>query len=78
MSRILLLHTGGTIGMTKTENGYQPDGEYFRQAVFHMDSLKKADMPEWDGNGNASGFQPDESEGLEHDRKRDRGALQGL
>lgn len=48
MSRILLLHTGGTIGMTKTENGYHPDGEYFRQAVFHMDSLKKADMPEWD------------------------------
>ena len=48
MSRILLLHTGGTIGMTKTENGYQPDGEYFRQAVFHMDSLKKSDMPQWD------------------------------
>lgn len=48
MSRILLLHTGGTIGMTKTENGYQPDGDYFRQAVFHMDSLKKDDMPEWE------------------------------
>ncbi len=48
MSRILLVHTGGTIGMTKTENGYQPDGAYFRQAVFHMDSLKKRDMPQWD------------------------------
>lgn len=48
MSRILLVHTGGTIGMTRTENGYQPDGAYFRQAVFHMDSLKARGMPEWD------------------------------
>lgn len=48
MSRVLILHTGGTIGMTRTENGYQPDGEYFRGAIFHMDSLKKKDMPEWD------------------------------
>ena len=48
MSRVLILHTGGTIGMTKTEKGYQPDGEYFRRAVFHMDSLKAAGMPEWD------------------------------
>lgn len=48
MSRILLLHTGGTIGMTRTASGYKPDGEYFRKAVFHMDSLKKADMPAWD------------------------------
>ena len=48
MSRILIIHTGGTIGMTRTEQGYQPDGTYFRQAVFHMDSLKAKGMPEWD------------------------------
>ena len=48
MSRILILHTGGTIGMTRTAEGYQPDGEYFRQAVFHMDSLKAQGMPKWD------------------------------
>ena len=48
MSRILLLHTGGTIGMTRTEKGYRPDGKYFREAVFHMDSLKTKDMPEWE------------------------------
>ncbi len=47
MSRILLIHTGGTIGMTKTENGYQPDGAYFRKAVEHMDSLKAEGMPAW-------------------------------
>ena len=48
MAKILILHTGGTIGMTRTEAGYRPDGEYFRQAVFHMDSLKAKGMPEWD------------------------------
>ena len=48
MSKVLVIHTGGTIGMTRTENGYQPDGEYFRRAIFHMDSLKAEGMPEWD------------------------------
>lgn len=48
MSRVLILHTGGTIGMTRTDNGYKPDGAYFRQAVFHMDSLRKQGMPEWE------------------------------
>lgn len=48
MSRILLVHTGGTIGMVRTESGYRPEGDSFRKAVFHMDSLKKADMPEWE------------------------------
>ena len=48
MSKILIIHTGGTIGMTKTADGYRPDGEYFRNAMFHMDSLKAQGMPEWD------------------------------
>ncbi len=48
MSRILILHTGGTIGMTRTADGYSPDGQYFREAVFHMDSLKAQGMPEWE------------------------------
>ena len=48
MNKIMILHTGGTIGMTRTASGYQPDGEYFRKAVFHMDSLKARDMPSWD------------------------------
>ena len=48
MSRILIIHTGGTIGMTRTADGYQPDGAYFRNAIFHMDSLKAKGMPEWD------------------------------
>ena len=48
MSRVLILHTGGTIGMTKTDKGYRPDGAYFRRAVSEMDSLKAPEMPEWD------------------------------
>ena len=48
MSEILIIHTGGTIGMTKTANGYQPDGDYFRGAIHHMDSLKAPGMPKWD------------------------------
>ena len=48
MNKILIIHTGGTIGMTRTADGYQPDGTYFRNAIFHMDSLKAEGMPEWD------------------------------
>lgn len=48
MSRVLIIHTGGTIGMTKTERGYEPNGEFFRAAVTHMDALRAPDMPEWD------------------------------
>lgn len=48
MSRVLIIHTGGTIGMTRTERGYEPDGDYFRSAMFHMDSLRAPDIPQWD------------------------------
>jgi len=48
MSKILIIHTGGTIGMTKTADGYKPDGVYFKDAIFHMDSLKAETMPKWD------------------------------
>lgn len=48
MNKILIIHTGGTIGMTKTASGWQPDATYFREAIFHMDSLKAAGMPQWD------------------------------
>ena len=48
MAKILILNTGGTIGMTKTEDGYRPDGAWFRETVGRMDSLKAAGMPAWD------------------------------
>lgn len=47
-SKILLLHTGGTIGMTWTKDGYKPDGKFFKDAIYHMDSLRTPIMPKWD------------------------------
>ena len=34
--------------MTRTADGYRPDGAYFKDAIFHMDSLKAEGMPEWE------------------------------
>lgn len=48
MNKILIIHTGGTIGMTWTKDGYKPDGKYFKDAIYHMDSLKARIMPKWD------------------------------
>ena len=48
MSKILILNTGGTIGMTKTDKGYMPDREYFRKALLDMNSLRAPGMPAWD------------------------------
>ena len=48
MSKILILNTGGTIGMTKTEKGYMPDRDFFRKALMNMDSLRAPGMPAWD------------------------------
>ena len=45
--KILIINTGGTIGMVKTENGYAPDGTYFRKALEDMGALKADIMPEW-------------------------------
>ena len=48
MKKILILNTGGTIGMTRTEKGYMPDRAYFRKALLNMDSLRAPGMPAWD------------------------------
>ncbi len=48
MSKILILNTGGTIGMTRTEKGYMPDRDYFSKALRNMHSLRAQGMPQWD------------------------------
>ena len=48
MSRVLIIHTGGTIGMTRTERGYEPNGEFFRSFINGMEDLKAPDVPQWD------------------------------
>ena len=48
MKKILIINTGGTIGMTRTEKGYAPNAAYFRKALLNMDSLRAPGMPAWD------------------------------
>ena len=46
--KILIINSGGTIGMTKSEFGYRPDGVYFSRLLKNMDALKADIMPDWE------------------------------
>ena len=46
MKRVLIIYTGGTIGMTRTENGYAPRAGYFRAALDAIPDLRAPEMPE--------------------------------
>ena len=46
--RVHLAHTGGTIGMRRTANGYAPSPGYLAQELEGMPELRHADMPEWE------------------------------
>ncbi|MBQ6621994.1 MAG: asparaginase [Mogibacterium sp.] len=46
--RICILYTGGTIGMTRTENGFAPQKGYFAGALAEIRDLQSPDMPVWD------------------------------
>ena len=46
--KILIINSGGTIGMTKSEFGYRPDGVYFSKLLRNMDALKADIMPDWE------------------------------
>ena len=48
MKRVLIIYTGGTIGMTRTENGYAPSAGYFRAALDAISDLHSEEMPAWD------------------------------
>ncbi len=48
MKKILILNTGGTIGMTRSEKGYVPDRAFFRKALLDMNSLRSPGMPAWE------------------------------
>jgi len=48
MKRILIINTGGTIGMVNTSEGYKPDGKSFSNILYNMDILKAEGMPSWD------------------------------
>ena len=48
MKRILIIYTGGTIGMVRTPNGYAPQDGYFRSALEAIPPLNSDEMPDWE------------------------------
>ena len=46
--KILIIHTGGTIGMVRTENGYAPESGALIAELDQIRDLRSPDMPEWD------------------------------
>ena len=46
--RILIIYTGGTIGMVRTENGYAPKEGYFHTALESIPALRAEEMPDWE------------------------------
>lgn len=46
--KILIIHTGGTIGMVRTENGYAPKSGAIIEELKQIRDLNSPDMPEWD------------------------------
>ena len=45
---VLIIYTGGTIGMTPSENGYVPQKGKFREALDAITDLREPEVPDWD------------------------------
>ena len=48
MRKVLIINTGGTICMSKTEQGYAPDLEKFRENLRKMPELQTGEISKWD------------------------------
>ena len=48
MKKILIIHTGGTIGMFPTDHGYAPSRENFHRVLASIPELSADSMPKWD------------------------------
>lgn len=48
MGKVLIINTGGTIGMVKTEHGYVPDQTEFHRHLSEMPELQCGRICEWD------------------------------
>lgn len=46
--KILLIYTGGTIGMKKTSHGYTPAQGFIEEALNSIPDMSRADFPKWD------------------------------
>ncbi len=48
MKKILIIHTGGTIGMFPTDHGYAPSKEDFHRVLASIPELSASSVPVWD------------------------------
>ena len=48
MKNILIIYTGGTIGMARTDKGYAPQRRLFRQELSKIGELYANEMPNWE------------------------------
>ena len=48
MKKICILYTGGTIGMIRSEKGYVPNSEGFRNMLGQLWDLDNSEMPQWE------------------------------
>ena len=46
--KVLIINTGGTIGMKNTEKGYAPVEGFLAEAISTIGDMKKADAPAWE------------------------------
>ena len=46
--KILIIYTGGTIGMKKTHNGYTPVAGFIEEALSTISDMSRDDFPAWD------------------------------
>ena len=47
-SKVLIIYTGGTIGMKRTEQGYKPAPGFFAGAVAAIPDMSREEFPEWE------------------------------
>ena len=48
MKRICIIYTGGTIGMERGENGYEPGKEPFADIMARISDFSSPELPEYD------------------------------
>ena len=48
MKKVLIIYTGGTIGMKDTDEGYAPVGGFLLDELKKIDDLNRTGMPMWD------------------------------
>ena len=46
--KVLIIYTGGTIGMKNTERGYTPACGFLAEAIAEIEDMQRADFPTWE------------------------------